>query len=102
MEWNEIHQQISSRDLGARSPSAIISEMSDEELRKLILELVESTPARQHVIRCPFRVLNTLAYATYTNLVRGLDRAAMLSMLETERQCLGRHEQNTQRNNDGR
>ena len=68
-------------------PSFVDGKESDQELRKLIIEIVLQCPQGETHFHCPFRILSGLSHDSLTTLVKTMPRNACLSLFEMEREC---------------
>ena len=87
---DQIKFRILTKGLDGKFPPIITGEESDEDLRRLALEVPVSCPLHEQHDHCPFMILGGLSRHVVHDLVAGMNREALLFLFASEHECRNR------------
>jgi hypothetical protein len=77
---------LAGRAVGKHVP-AIAGTETDEELRRIALQLAEKCPLDEKHAHCPFRTLGGLTLNSLRTFLEGMERHSLLALFEMELAC---------------
>ena len=86
-----IRDKIISDELAEKSVADFLPVVRDEKsrlkLRELMMRRIEKCSTLERQPDCPFYLLKSLTYASYLNLVNGMDHETMVLLLQSKCEC---------------
>lgn len=76
--------RLSSPGTDGKLQSVISGDESDAELREIVVGFIEHCSASKRNPRCPFRILKYTYQESLSELMAGMTRSALLSLIEME------------------
>lgn len=83
----KLAEQAATKNPQGEPLSLIKGNETTEELKDLIIRLIQKCPAGKAHFQCPFRIMSSLSLDAINQTVQSLSRESCLKLFEMEREC---------------